>query len=462
MTPRTTPFHDLVAPFNQTGIWKHWSGYLVAPQYQYSLTTEYYAIRNAVSLLDTSPLFKYRFTGAGARTLLERALARDIGGCGIGRAQYTCWCDDGGYVVQDGMIMQVAEGEYLLTAAEPALRWFRQIARGAATTATGGAGSTEKSEASAIGKRHSGGTGAAAVGGGRGRIADVTIDDISTDFGILALQGPHAHNVICQLTEDATPLRYFGVTQTTIAGCDVTVSRTGYTGDLGYEIWVRRGDAAPVWNALMAAGKGYNLTPIGTTAMKMARVEAGLLLLGTDFHSSRFAWVDAERETPHELGWGWMFRKLDHDDRHFIGREAIEREIAFGTSRWTTVGVAVDWHDYERVYTEAGILPPRHELYAESTMNIYRRGKKEWDYAGYASSFLTSSLLRQPLAIAKLPRDLAAPGSEVDLEVQVIRQPKNVVARVEALPFFNPPRRTAPIVEPWDGVTELIGKGDAQ
>lgn len=434
MTPRKTPFHESVAPYNQTGIWKHWSGWLVAPQYQYSLNAEYWAIRNAVSVLDTSPLFKYRFTGSGARALLERALARDIAGCPPGRAQYTCWCDDRGFVVQDGVVMQVADGEFMLTAAEPALRWFRQIARGK----TGPDGKA------------------------RAAIEDVIIEDISADYGILALQGPHAHNVILKLTADATPLRYFSVARTVIAGCPVTVSRTGYTGDLGYEIWVRSGEAALVWNALMAAGKGHNLTPIGTTAMKMSRVEAGLLLMGTDFHSSRFAWVDAERETPHELGWGWMFRKLAQDGRDFVGRDAIEREIANQSSRWTTTGLSVDWADYERVYTQAGILPPRHEVYSESTMSIYRRGSKEWDYAGYAGSFLSSSLLRKPIAIAKLPIDLTTPGTEVDLEVQVIRQPKNVLARVEAMPFFNPARKTAPIEEPWDGVRELIGKAEAE
>lgn len=404
--PQTTPFHSRVAPLNRTGLWKHWSGYLIAPQYQYSLNAEYYAIRNSVALLDTSPLFKYRFTGTEARALLERALARDIGACPVGRAQYTCWCDERGFVLQDGVVMHVAPGEYWLTAAEPTLRYFRELAR-------------------------------------EMRYSDVQVDDVSTDFGILALQGPKAHDVIRQLTDAATPLKYFGVTHTEVAGCEVTVSRTGYTGDLGYELWIRSADAGTVWDVVMAAGKDYNITPIGTTALKMARVEAGLLLMGTDFHTSRFAWVDAQRETPAELGWGWMFSKLGDDGREFVGRSAIEAELEGGTSRWKTVGLAVDWHDYERVFTEAGIIPPEHEVYSESTMSIYRRGGKEWDYAGYASSFLFSSLLRRPIALAKLPLDLAGAGSEVDLEVTVIRQPKNVLARVERTPFFNPPRKTA-------------------
>lgn len=408
--PKTTPFHARLEPLNQTKIWKHWSGYLVAPSYQYSETNEYYAIRNAVSLLDTSPLFKYRFTGADAQTLLMRTMARDIRKCKTGQAQYTAWCDTAGFVVQDGVAMRVRDHEYLLTSAEPSLRYFRQIAR-------------------------------------EMQLTDVEIQDISCDYGILALQGPHAFNVLSQLTDAAGSLKYFRLTETEIANKPVVISRTGFTGDLGFELWIKASDATVVWDALMDAGAGFNITPIGTTALKMSRVEAGLLLLGVDFDSSRFAWVDAQRETIHELGWGWMLRNLQKDDREFIGRTAIEKEIVSQSSRWTTVGLSVDWHDYERVHLQAGITPPKHELYRESTMSIYRRGGIEWDYAGYASTFLYSSLLRKPIAIAKLPLDLATPGCEVDLEIPVIRKPQNVLARVHQLPFFDPPRKTAALAQ---------------
>ncbi len=403
--PLTTPFHPRIRDRNEVGLWKHWAGYLVAPQYQYSVTAEYYAIRNSVSLLDTSPLFKYRVSGPDAARFLGRVLARDIAGCPPGRAQYTCWCDQRGFVLQDGVVMQVEEGEYWLTAAEPTLRYFRTTAREID--------------------------------------AEVHIEDVSRAFGILALQGPHAHDVICQLTDAATPLRYFGTAATSIDDRPVMVSRTGFTGDLGYELWIRSEDGVAVWDALMEAGRGYNLVPIGTTALKMARIEAGLLLMGADFHSARWSWVDEQRETPLELGWSWMFRNLVADERDFVGRAAIESELKDGTSRWTTVGLAVDWHDYERVYSEAGLVPPRHEVYSEGTMSVYRRSGIEWDYAGYASSFTTSSLLRTPLAIAKVPLDLAEAGSEVDLEVSVVRRPRNVLARVQSMPFFNPARKTA-------------------
>lgn len=402
--PKITPFHERLDPLNQTRIWKNWSGYLVAPKYQYSISSEYYAIRNSVTLLDTSPLFKYRFTGSEAIELLKHALARDVTKCRVGQAQYTVWCDEQGFLVQDGVILRISEDEYMLTSAEPSLRYFRKIAR-------------------------------------KMGLSDSIAQDISTQFGIVALQGPHSHNVIAQLTDDATALKYFRLTESRIAGKEVVISRTGFTGDLGYEIWVRAEDAIVIWDALMKAGEGYNIIPIGTTALKMARVEAGLLLMDVDFHSSRYSWVDAQRETPIELGWSWMFRGLAKDKRDFIGRAAIEAEIENCSSRWTTVGLEIDWHDYERVHLEAGISPPKYELYREETMSLYRRGEKEWDYAGYATSFLFSSLLKKPIAIAKLPLDMAKPGTEVDMENSVIRKPVNVLARVCRMPFYDPERK---------------------
>ena len=403
--PQTTPFHNCLKPYLETGIWKHWSGYLVAPRYQYSSTAEYYAIRNSVSLLDTSPLFKYKITGSKSLSFLQSVMVRDIAQCQPGEAQYTCWCDRDGFVLQDGVILRISENEFWITSAEPSLRYFRSIAK-------------------------------------KLSISDVKIDDMTRDFGILAIQGPHAFNVLSQLTDDVGDLDYFDLVQTKIDDCPVTISRTGFTGDLGYEVWIRSDHAEQVWHCLVDAGKGYNIIPIGLEALKMARVEAGLLLLDVDFNSSRFAWVDEQRETPVELGWSWMLRNLTHDPREFIGRVAIEKQISEKSNRWRTVGLSVDWHDYERVHLETGIMAPKHDLYCESTKSIYRRSDKEWDYAGYASSFMFSPILKKPIAIAKLPNDLAKPRTEVDIEVSVIRKPHNVLATVQRMPFFDPIRKT--------------------
>jgi aminomethyltransferase len=332
-------------------------------------------------------------------------MARDITKCQTGGAQYTCWCDPDGFVVQDGVILRINEEEFWLTAAEATLRYFRRTA-------------------SEMG------------------LQQVVIEDTSTDYGILALQGPHSFDVLSRLTSAADELDYFELAPAEIAGCEVMISRTGFTGDLGYELWIPSSKAAEVWQALMRAGRDFNITPIGLDALKIARVEAGLLLLEADFKSSRFAWVDAQRETPVELGWRWMFRNLADDDREFIGRQAVEQQIDERSNRWVTVGLSIDWHDYERCYLEAGIMPPKHDLYCESTRSIYRRSETPWDYAGYATSFVFSPMLKKPLAIAKLPNDLAKAGTEVDLEVQVIRKPENVIARVQRMPFYNPSRKT--------------------
>ena len=403
--PKTTPFHNCLASYNETGIWKHWSGYLAAPRYQYSTIAEYYSIRNSVGVLDTSPLFKYRIWGADALSFMQSVMTRDIGTCKIGSAQYTCWSNPEGFVLQDGVVLRITKNEFLVTSGEASLHYFR-------------------STASKLG------------------FSAVEIEDLTDTFGILAVQGPHSYNVISQLTDAADELNYFDFNRAEIEGSPVIVSRTGYTGDLGYELWIRSDDAERVFKSLMAAGQDYNITPLGLEALKMARVEAGLLLLDVDFHSARFAWVDAQRETPIELGWRWMLRNLANDSRDFIGRAAIETQMNERSNRWTTVGLSIDWHDYERLYHEAGIKPPKFELYCESTRNLYRRGTYEWDYAGYVTSFLYSPILKRPIAIAKLPNDLAKPGTEVDLEIQVIKQNQNALARVQRMPFFNPARKT--------------------
>ncbi len=403
--PKITPFHARVEPLNQTGIWKNWSGYLVCPNYQYSVVTEYYSIRNAAAILDTTPLFKYRIQGAQAEDLLGYVLARDTRKCNTGTAQYSVLCNAAGFVIQDCVVLHVNNQEYWLTTAEPSLRYFREWAR-------------------------------------QLNLTSVSIEDISSDYGIVAVQGPHSLNVISQLTSGAESLRFFEVLQTEIEMIPVTISRTGFTGDLGYEIWVPVQHALRLWDMLMSAGCGYNLTPIGTTALKMARVEAGLLLMGVDFHSARYAWVPEQTESPFELGWGWMLRTLADDDREFLGRNALRSELLSQSSRWKTVGLEVDWHDFERLHREAGVPTAKHEIYRESTMSIYRRGTIEWDYVGYASSFLFSPILQKPIALAKLPFDLATAGTEIDLEITILRRPVNVLARVASLPFFNPPRKT--------------------
>ena len=397
---RTTPFHERTAALNETGIWEHWSNHLVATRYQMSEKFEYFAIRNAAGLFDTSPLYKYRIHGPDAERYLAGVLARDIRTCPEGRAQYTIWCDDRGFIVEDGVVLHVAPGEYLLTAAEPNLAWFRALIDG----------------------------------------LDVAVDDVSADWGVLAVQGPKSRDILAGLAPDVARLAYFDVIATTIANVPVHVSRTGYTGDLGFEIWAPAADALAVWDAVWDGSRGRGVIPIGMTALYMARIEAGLVLLDVDFHSSRFAWTDADRSTPIELGLGWMFRDLANDDRVFLGHEAIRREVATKSSRWRLSGLIIDWQAYDRIFDAAGLIPPKDHTPIQDEYYIY---DDELNQLGYATSQMYSPILQRHIALARVPLHLTAPGSRVKLELGVSHRYEYFDAQVARLPLFNPERRTA-------------------
>jgi aminomethyltransferase len=397
---RTTPFHERLGPMNETGLWEHWSGQLAATRYQMSEKFEYFAIRNAAGLFDSSPLYKYRIHGPAAEGFLAGVLARDIRTCPVGTAQYTIWCDDRGFVVEDGVIQHRAPHEYFLTSAEPNLAYFEELARG----------------------------------------FDVDIDDVSDDFAVLAVQGPRSRDLLGSLTPDVAGLPYFGIVATKIGKVPVTITRTGFTGDLGFEVWVASTDAISVFDAIWKASAGRGVVPIGMTALYMARIEAGLVLLDVDFHSSRFAWTDADRTTPIELGLGWMFRDLATDDRAFLGRDAIRREVADRTSRWKLTGLVVDWREYDRIYDAAGLIPPKDHTPIQDEYYIY---DDDLGQLGYATSQMYSPMLQRHIALARVPLDHLAPGSRVKLELAVSHRYEYFDAYVTRTPLFNPERRTA-------------------
>ncbi|CAN5200965.1 aminomethyltransferase family protein [soil metagenome] len=396
----TTPFHPRVQAANETGLWSHWAGYLVAEKYQMAEKFEYFAIRNAVGVFDSSPLYKYRITGTDAEKFLSGVLARNIRNCLSGQAQYTIWCDDNGYVVEDGVVLRVAGDEFLLTSAEPNLAYFSNL-----------------------------------IGYDRVEIEEVT-DEVAT----LAVQGPRSRQVLAALVPDIDDLGYFHLVESKIETAGVTISRTGFTGDLGYEVWVGASDAISVWDAVMDAGQGHGVLPFGQIALLMARIEAGLLLLNADFGSSRFAWNDEHRSTPIELGLGWMLRDIDADDRPFIGRRAIRRELGEQTSRWKMVGLVVDWHAYDSMYNNAGLVPPKDHTPVTEEFMLY---DSDYQRVGYATSFMYSPMLQRHIALARVQPDFAKPGSKVDLEVTVNHRYERVGAAVARLPLFNPERKTA-------------------
>ncbi|MBA2530793.1 MAG: aminomethyl transferase family protein [Nocardioidaceae bacterium] len=397
---RTTPFYERLDPMNRTGLYGHWSGYLSALKYDMSAKDEYFAIRNSAGLFDTSPLFKYWIRGKDAERFLAGVLTRDIRLCRPGRAQYTVWCDDGGYVLEDGVFFRHSETEFFLTAARPNLGYLADLV---------------------------------------GRL-DVQIEDVSEDFGVLAVQGPRSRDIVATLTPDVAELPYFGLRQTKIGSAPVTVSRTGYTGDLGFEIYVGTDDAIPVLDAVLEAGAGRGLRPFGEEALLMARIEAGLVLIDVEFGSSRLAFNDHERITPKELGFGWMLRGIEADDRPFIGRNAIRRELAEKTSRWAMVGLLVDWQHYARLYNDAGLIPPKDETPLSYESMLY---DDDGNRIGYATSLMYSPMLQRHIAMARVRPDCATLGARVNLEVTINHEYQTVGAEVARLPLFNPSRKTA-------------------
>ncbi len=397
---RETPFHPRTSSANQTGLWSHWSGYLATDRYQMSDKFEYFAIRNSAGVIDTSPLYKYRITGSDAERFLAGVLARDIRKCRPGQAHYTLWCDNDGYVVEDGVILRISDDEFLLTAAEPNMAYLQDL----------------------VGPK------------------SVEIEDVSDEIGALALQGPYALEILKQLAPEVEGIGYFHLTPAKIGNAAVTISRTGYTGDLGYEIWVDRDDALDVWDALFEVAGPYGVVPCGQTSLLITRIEAGLVLIDVDFYSSRYAWNDDQRTTPHELGMGWMFRDLETDDRAFIGRAAIERELRDSTSRWKTVGVMVDWQAWDRLYNSRGLVPPKDHTPEHGGMMLY---DGDLNRIGYTPSFVYSPMMQRHIGIARVRPEFGANGTRVGLEVTIDHKYDVVDANVTRLPFYNPSRKTA-------------------
>ena len=396
---QTTPFYERTSAMNRSGLWEHWAGYLSALQYHLSDKQEYFAVRTAAGVYDTSPVYKHRIHGTDAERFLSGVLARDARKCRPGRAQYTMWCDDGGYLIEDGILFRYSDTDFMLTAAEPNASYLKDL----------------------VGR------------------ASVEIEDVSDGLASLAIQGPRSAAILSTVAPDVSELRPFDVADVKFAGARIRVSRTGFTGDLGYELWMDPEDALDVWDVLFEAGDGQGLMPIGETALVMARIEAGLLLIGADFESSRYAWSDGERSTPLELGLGWMLRDIDNGERPFIGRKAILEEIA-GGSRWSLVGLTLDWREWDAAYKAVGQIPPKdHTPLAEETI-LYDKGQAR---VGFATSFMYSPMSQRHIAIAHVVPGLAQIGTEVDYEVTIDHELRYITAVVTKMPFYDPPHRKA-------------------
>jgi aminomethyltransferase len=409
MLMKTTPFHPRLSELNQTGLYGHWSGYLSALRYDLSAKHEYFAVRNSAGYFDSSPLYKYRITGPDAERFLAGVMTRDIRRCRPGQAMYTVWCDEDGYVLEDGVLFRHADDDWLLTAADPNLGYLDSLV---------------------------------------GRL-QVSIEDVSEQYGVLAVQGPRSRAILRTLAPEVDDLPYFGLTPAKIGGAPVTISRTGYTGDLGFEVFVEADDALAVLDKIIQAGDGQGFRPFGEDALLMLRIEAGLALINVEFSSARYAFTDAERFTPKELGFGWMLGKDGSalgDDRPFIGRRAIERELADGTSRWATVGLWVDWQEFERLHLERGLLIPKDENPVPWESMLYGGADRD-ERVGYATSLMYSPVLQRHIGMARVLPEHAAKGSTVHLEITVDHEYLTVPATTDRLPLYNPARKTGSSVE---------------
>jgi aminomethyltransferase len=373
---------------------------MATDRYQMSDKFEYFAIRNSAAVIDTSPLYKYRIQGRDAERFLSGVLIRDIRKCRPGQAHYTAWCDDDGWVIEDGVILRHSEDEFLLTAAEPNQAYLEDL---------------------------------------RGYLS-VEIEDVSEEYGALALQGPYSREILAKLAPEMEGIGYFHLTPAKIGDTAVTISRTGYTGDLGYEIWVERDAALDIWDRLFEVATPYGVIPAGQTALLISRIEAGLILIDVDFYSARYAWNDDQRATPLELNMGWMIRDLEADDRTFIGRRAIEREIKDGTSRWRTVGLMVDWQDWNRSYNARGLVPPKDHTPEHGGMMIYDQKVQQ---IGWTPSFVYSPMMQRHIGIARIRPEHSKVGTRVGLEVTIDHRYDMVASEVTRMPFYNPPRKTA-------------------
>jgi aminomethyltransferase len=394
--PIGTPFHRRTSALCVSHNWRTWSGYLVASSYDVLHDYEYHAIRNSAALIDVSPLFKYDVRGKDALQLVNRVITRDAKKCAVGQAIYTCLCDPEGKVIQDGTVFRLAEDHFRFHLADPALRWLKLNATGMA----------------------------------------VTIEEVSEQIAALALQGPNSLKILQQVVDvDLSALRFFRLTLAQIDENPVIVSRTGYTGDLGYEIWLPAEHAEPTWDCVFKNGQPFGIKPAGMLALDVARLEAGFILLEVDYVSVERALTPSQKYSPFEISLGWT---VDLRKEHFVGCKPLRAENERGPSR-KIVGLEINLPAYENLFYAVGLPPQIPSAAWRGVAPAYRKDRQ----VGHATTGGWSPMLKKYIALATVKNQYAEPLSEVDLEVTVEYARKTVGAMVVKLPFFDPPRKKA-------------------
>jgi aminomethyltransferase len=399
--PIPSPFHERTSQLCTSYRWKDWAGYAAVCSYDTTHDREYFAFRESAGLLDVSPLFKYEVHGPDAAALLSRMMVRDVSKLKVGRVGYSCWCDDYGKVIDDGTVTRLEEDYYRVTAADPTLHWLQAVGRG----------------------------------------MRVTLEDSSARLATLALQGPRSRDILrAASTADMDKLKFFGATRSKVDGLDVWITRTGYTGDLGYEVWVERDGAVRLWDALLAAGRPYGIEPAGLDALDVSRIEAGFILLGVDYFSAPKVVLEARKSTPYEIGLGWI---VDFDRPRFpsfIGREALEAEKQRG-SAWALVGLEVAWEALEALYESFSLPPSLPATARRDGLPVYDEDGRQ---VGKVTSHTWSPILKKYIALTSVHARHAEPGTLLQMEHTVEFERRRVPAKVVKTPFFDPERKRKP------------------
>jgi aminomethyltransferase len=389
---KTTPFHERTSKLCLPQNWRRWAGYIVVGSYELTLDREYWAIRNSAALIDVTPLMKYIIKGKDASRLLNRVVTRDMDKLKVGQVYYTGWCDDEGKMIDDGTISRLDEGTYRMTSADPSLRWLSMNSVG----------------------------------------LDVDITEVTDKVAALGFQGPNSRKILNKVADDPVDgLKYFRLMQNQVDGIPVTISRTGYTGDLGFEIWMDAKDALTIWDSLMEAGADYGIMPVGILAMDMARVEAGLFMIEVDYTSTSHAWIEPQKSSPFELGLDWTVA-LDKPG-YFVGRRALEREKQEG-SLWKLVGLEVEWEGMEQLFKSVGLPPQIPGMAMRGSLPIMVGNVQ----VGYSSTSTWSPLLKKYIALAHLQKPYYEIGTNVRMEITVEHHRQHAPAKVVKLPFYEP------------------------
>jgi aminomethyltransferase len=392
-----TAFYPRESELNRKLAWGEWAGYFAAACYADFHDIEYNAVREAAAVFDVSPLYKYLLRGPDALRLIDRVITRDASKLAVDQVFYTPWCDEEGKVIDDGTITRLTDNSFRITAADPSYRWF-------AMNATD---------------------------------LDAQIDDISESTAGLALQGKLSREVLEAATrQDWAGLRYFRRRKTEIGGVEVDVTRTGYTGDLGYELWIDAEGALDVWDAVFEAGAPFGIRPAGIRALDVARVEAGLVLIEADYTSARHAMNEEERYSPFELGLG---RLVSFTGADFVGRRALEAEAEGGGPPRRLVGLEIDWSGIEGLFAKHDLPPDVSAMVDRSSIPLYKQGRQ----IGKATSTAWGPTIKKMVSIASVDKRLEAPGTRVSIEWTVEGERGKVGATVVELPFLDLPRKRA-------------------